>query len=73
MRKYTPLRQRSADELRTQGELYREMAATARTPVAKSGLERLAARLTVLADQREAEEDRSCRQSPARELSSAAY
>ena len=59
MQKYVPLRQRSADQIRSQAELYAEMAATARTPEAKRGLEGLAVRFAMLADQREAEESRA--------------
>lgn len=64
MRKYTPLSNRSADEIRAQGELYLEMAATARTPEAKRGLEALAVRLAALAERREAMEDRARRPQP---------
>ncbi len=53
---YVPLSQRSSKELRAQGETYRRMALTARTPVAKSGLESLAIRFAALAASREAEE-----------------
>ena len=44
MQRYVPLSQRSPDEIRTQAELYRKMATTARTPEAKRGLENLAVR-----------------------------
>jgi hypothetical protein len=54
MHTYVPLSQRSPDEIRDQGEIYQEMAATARTPEAKRGLEALAVRLAALAEQLEA-------------------
>jgi hypothetical protein len=52
MRYHVPLSQRSALEIRAQGEMYRQMATTARTPVAKRGLELLAVRWTAIADRR---------------------
>ena len=51
---YVPLSQRSPARLRAQAAAYREMAATARSPEAKNGLEKLVVRLARLADQREA-------------------
>ncbi len=53
---YVPLSQRSSKEIRAQGETYFRMAQTARTPVAKSGLEALAVRFAAFAARREAEE-----------------
>jgi hypothetical protein len=61
MRKFVPLSQRSSDEIRAQAELYQEMAATARTPEAKRGLEALVVRFAALADQQAAAESRSRR------------
>ncbi len=55
---YIPLSQRSSKDIRAQGETYAEMAKTARTAVAKSGLEALAIRFAALAARREAEERR---------------
>jgi hypothetical protein len=52
MRYHIPLSQRSAQEIRAQGEMYRQMATTARTAVVKRGLELLAVRLTAIADRR---------------------
>lgn len=67
MHTYVPLSQRSPDEIRDQGEIYQEMAATARTPEAKRGLEALAVRLAALAEQLEAVEQRCWRQPPAQD------
>jgi hypothetical protein len=72
MRKYVPLSQRSPDAIRAQAELYQEMATTARMPEAKHGLEKLVARLTALADRREATETRPRSQPPAQGMSSTA-
>jgi len=72
MTKYVPLSQRSPDEIRAQAELYQEMAASARTPEAKRGLETLVRRFVALAEQRLAAEPRFSCQSPAAELTSAA-
>jgi len=72
MHKYLPLSQRSSDEIRAQGETYQEMAATARTPEAKRGLESLAVRFAALADKREAAENRFRRRPSALEMSHAA-
>ena len=58
MTQYVPLSQRSADEIRAQAELYQQMAATARTPEAKRGLENLVLRLVALAERRLAAEPR---------------
>jgi hypothetical protein len=72
MRHYVPLSQRSADQIRSQGETYLAMAATARTPEAKRGLEALAVRFAALADQRDSEERRPGRPRSAQDLSEAA-
>lgn len=72
MTKYVPLSRRSPDEIRAQAKLYQEMAASARTPEAKLGLEKLVVRLIALADERLAAQPRIWRQSSAQELSSAA-
>jgi hypothetical protein len=72
MRQYVPLSQRSPEDIRTQGELYKAMAATARTPEAKRGLEALAVRFAAMADQREAMETRLKRPQPAQDMASAA-
>jgi hypothetical protein len=61
MQKYTPLSQRPHHEILAQAEHYLEMAATARTPQAKRGLEALAVRLVALADRRADAESRSLR------------
>jgi hypothetical protein len=72
MQRYVPLSQRSPDEIRTQAELYRKMATTARTPEAKRGLENLAVRFAALAEQRGAGESRTRRSQPAQEMTGAA-
>jgi hypothetical protein len=72
MGKHVPLSQRTAQEIRAQGETYLRMAATARTAVAKRGLEALAVRFTAMADRREATE-RTVRPTQEMELSNAAY
>jgi hypothetical protein len=71
MQKYMPLSQRPHHEILAQAELYLEMAATARTPQAKRGLETLAARLVALADRRAATEGRSLRPTQTMEVSGA--
>lgn len=72
MKKYVPLSRRSPDEIRAQAELYQEMAASARTPEAKLGLEKLVVRLLALAEQRLGAKPLIWRQSSAQEMSSAA-
>jgi hypothetical protein len=72
MERYVPLSQRSPDEIRAQAELYQEMAASARTPEAKRGLEKLMVRLIALAEQRRQAKPRVWHQTSAQELSSAA-
>jgi hypothetical protein len=72
MQKYVPLSQRSPEQIRTQAELYQEMAATARTPDAKRGLEALAARFAALADQRETAENGPRRSQPVQDMVSTA-
>ncbi len=72
MRKHVPLSLRPPAELRGQAERYRQMAATARTPEAKRGLESLANRFTLLADRRETEERQSRRSPDAQHMASAA-
>jgi len=57
MRPYIPLSQRPVAQIRAQARQYQQMAATAREPVAKRGLETLAVKLTVLAQRREAAEN----------------
>jgi hypothetical protein len=53
---WRPLSERPAAELRAQAAKYRQMAETARTEIALSGLRKIADRLDALADQREREE-----------------
>ena len=72
MRPYVPLSQRSPAAIRHQSELYRAMAATARTAQAKRGLEVLAVRFAALADRREASEADPRQLLPVQEMSSAA-
>ena len=66
MRRHIPLSQRSALEIRHQAERYSEMASSARTAEAKQGLEMLAARFAALAEQRQAQEQRSGMPGPVR-------
>ena len=72
MRTYVPLNERSPAEIRAQAALYEEMAASARTPEVKLGLEKLARRFVALADQRGETEARDRRQLSAQELANAA-
>jgi hypothetical protein len=72
MEKYVPLSQRSPDEIRTQAELYREMAATARTPEAKRGLQTLAVRFATLAERRQVAESQQQRSRPVQEVAHSA-
>jgi len=72
MTKYVPLSQRSPDEIRAQAELYQEMAANARTPEAKRGLENLVRRFVALAEQRLMAESCFSRRSTTPEMSGAA-
>jgi hypothetical protein len=58
-RPYIPLSQRPAVDLRAESERYQAMAETARTAVARRGLQALALRLAARADEREATEQMS--------------